>query len=622
MAYLLKLKKDDMIEIARELGIEAQNNFTKVEIMNRIIQSESYEEEIVKAVMEGVLEEKREKMEECRQIREFELERMRLANITDRASVSSEDLAGQGVNRRVNLKDLVPKFDPKNADTNLFFEIFERQAKKEKVAEERWVSQLIPLLPMEIVELVVKEPPEMGDNYPHIRNLLLHRFQLTPVALRDRFESHQRRPGTLWSDLVFDLRSYLDNWLAGMKVNDFVGLKELMLTEQLKKRAPIELVDHFIDSWDEFKEATILAEKLDHFETVKKVRRKQGATKTSDRKSFDKQPFESNNKLSHFVGKGKAFSSPKKDSCKDEVNQESSHFRRERMRERERQFERKRQIICYYCNEIGHIKPSCPKLRKNSFETIANLNVNFENEDPFKKFKVKMEINGVDRMCLRDSGSSIDVCARSWIQESDLLGEYVWLKSPLDDVCHCLPLAKIKIKTKGGEFYTKAAIKPDGRCDDPYLLGNHTAELINSSEQGIQLINAVVTRSAGKIHPTEVGKEIIARGQVDPPLKLVSPSEGKEEKEFEIPPFEEGKEIILAKINSSEFEVEQKKCKDLKVLWDKAKTEVDKEFGIYNGKLVKVTKTKRGEEIRQVCVSLKFRHEISSLSHDEIGGHL
>ncbi|GFT53985.1 retrovirus-related Pol polyprotein from transposon 412, partial [Nephila pilipes] len=624
MAYLLKLKKDDMIEIARELGIEAQNNFTKVEIMNRIIQSESYEEEIVKAVMEGVLEEKREKMafEERRQIREFELERMRLANITDRASVSSEDLEGQGVNRRVNLKDLVPKFDPKNADINLFFEIFERQAKKEKVAEERWVSQLIPLLPMEIVELVVKEPPEMGDNYPHIKNLLLHRFQLTPVALRDRFESHQRRPGTLWSDLVFDLRSYLDNWLAGMKVNDFVGLKELMLTEQLKKRAPIELVDHFIDSWDEFKEATILAEKLDHFETVKKVRRKQGATKTSDRKSFDKQPFESNNKLSHFVGKGKAFSSPKKDSCKDEVNQESSHFRRERMRERERQFERKRQIICYYCNEIGHIKPSCPKLRKNSFETIANLNVNFENEDPFKKFKVRMEINGVDRMCLRDSGSSIDVCARSWIQESDLLGEYVWLKSPLDDVCHCLPLAKIKIKTKGGEFYTKAAIKPDGRCDDPYLFGNRTAELINSSEQGIQLINAVVTRSAGKIHPTEVGKEIIARGQVDPPLKLVSPSEGKEEKEFEIPPFEEGKEIILAKINSSEFEVEQKKCKDLKVLWDKAKTGVDKEFGIYNGKLVKVTKTKRGEEIRQVCVPLKFRHEISSLSHDEIGGHL
>ncbi|GFS94132.1 hypothetical protein NPIL_252351 [Nephila pilipes] len=86
-----------------------------------------------------------------------------------------------------------------------------------------------------------------------------------------------------------------------------------------------------------------------------------------------------------------------------------------------------------------------------------------------------------------------------------------------------------------------------------------TAELIDASEQGIQLINTVVTRSARIIHPTEVGKEIIVQGLVDFPLKLVSPPEGKEEKKFKIPPFEGGKKIILAKINGSEFEVEQKK---------------------------------------------------------------
>ncbi|GFS46071.1 retrovirus-related Pol polyprotein from transposon 297 [Nephila pilipes] len=330
--------------------------------MNRIIQSESYEDEIVKAVVERDLEEKREKMvfEDHRQIKEFELERMRLVNITDRASLSSEDLEGKGLNKRVYLKDLVPKFDPKNADVNLFFEIFEMQA---KVAEERWVSQLIPFLRIEIVELVVKEPPEKSDNYFPIKSLILDRLQLTPVALRDRFESHQRRPSTLRSDLVFDLRSYLDNWLAGMKLDDFVGLKELMLTEQLKKRAPMKFVDHFIDSWDEFKEAMILAEKLDHFETVKKVRRKQGSKKSSD--LFDKQPIESiNNKLSHFVAKGKLVGSPKKDLCKDEVIQESSQLRRERTRERVKQFKRKRQIICYYCNEGGHIKPSCQKIEE------------------------------------------------------------------------------------------------------------------------------------------------------------------------------------------------------------------------------------------------------------------
>ncbi|GFW67297.1 hypothetical protein TNCV_3337981 [Trichonephila clavipes] len=446
----------------------------------------------------GELKERQEarELKERQETREYELERLRLSNATETVSVSSADLEGQGVNRRVNLKDLVPKFDAKNADINLFFEIFERQAIKEKVAEDRWVSQLIPLLPIEIAEIVAKEPLEKSDDYPHIKNLLLARFQLTPIALRDRFESHQRRPGAMWADLVFELRSYLDNWLAGMKVGDFAALKELLVTEQIKKRAPSELVDHFLDSWDGFKEAKSLAEKMDHFEAIRRVHKKTGPTKTWERRTFDKQPLESKNKSAHFSGKGKNIGPLDRDPYKHEVSQGSSQIRRECPRAGDNQFEKRKPIICYYCNETGHIKPVCPRLRKNNFETVANLTLNTGNYDPFKKFKMNMEINGIDRVCLRDSGSSIDVCSRSWINEDDLLGEYVWLKSPLDEICHCLPLAKIKIKTKKGEFYTKAAIKQDSSDNDLYLLGNRTAELLESDEQGVHLVNAVVTRTS------------------------------------------------------------------------------------------------------------------------------
>ncbi|GFS50086.1 uncharacterized protein TNCV_881241 [Trichonephila clavipes] len=226
MTFLLRLRKGDLLEVGRKLGVEVNGDQTKVEIKDMILQSDKNDMETIKAVMEGILEEKE---------REYELERLRLSNASETVSVSSADLEGQGVNRRVNLKDLVPKFDAKNADINLFFEIFERQAKKEKVAEDRWVSQLITLLPIEIAEIVAKEPLEKSDDYTHIKNLLLARFQLTPIALRDRFESHQRRPGAMWADLVFELRSYLDNCLAGMNVGDFAALKELLVTEQIKK---------------------------------------------------------------------------------------------------------------------------------------------------------------------------------------------------------------------------------------------------------------------------------------------------------------------------------------------------------------------------------------------------
>ncbi|GFV05930.1 retrovirus-related Pol polyprotein from transposon 297 [Trichonephila clavipes] len=181
-------------------------------------------------------------------------------------------------------------------------------------------------------------------------------------------------------------------------------------------------------------------------------------------------------------------------------------------------------ISCYYCNKVGHIKPACPKLMKNDFENVDRLRVNSENEGSFEKFKVKFEINGVECVCLRDSGSSIDVCASSsWININDLLGEYVWVKSPLDDVCHCLPLAKIKFKTKGGEFYSKAAIKPNSSPSESYLLSNRTAELIESSEKGVDMINTMETRSATKAFPPEKEKDATLNAANDFSMESADP---------------------------------------------------------------------------------------------------
>ncbi|GFW55496.1 hypothetical protein TNCV_118801 [Trichonephila clavipes] len=191
---------------------------------------------------------------------------------------------------------------------------------------------------------------------------------------------------------------------------------------------------------------------------------------------------------------------------------------------------------------------------------------------------MNMEINGIDRVCLRDSGSSIDVCSRSWINEDDLLGEYVWLKSPLDEICHCLPLAKIKIKTKKGEFYTKAAIKQDSSDNDLYLLGNRTAELLESDEQGVHLVNAVVTRSKQKRFSPEKEKEAN-----EAEFELTDFPPGGEDDSFIIPAFEGEGGKSLAKVNGVEFKEEQRKCPDLKPLWDKAQTGIDKEFRVIRG---------------------------------------
>ncbi|GFT81835.1 uncharacterized protein TNCV_4336751 [Trichonephila clavipes] len=157
----VKQTKEVLLEVAIDLGVEVNSTLTKSEIKNRICQSEDYNEESVKSLLEGILAEKREARElkerqearelkerqearelkerqEARELKErqetraYELERLRLSNATETVSVSSADLEGQG----------------------------------EKVAEDRWVSQLIPLLPIEIAEIVAKEPLEKSDDYP------------------------------------------------------------------------------------------------------------------------------------------------------------------------------------------------------------------------------------------------------------------------------------------------------------------------------------------------------------------------------------------------------------------------------------------------------------------------
>ncbi|GFV27810.1 hypothetical protein TNCV_1945571 [Trichonephila clavipes] len=85
MAFLLRERKDVLLEVAKELRVEIDITLPKIEFKKRICQSKYYDEESVKCLLEGILEEKREereereikKFEERKLIREIELQRLR-----------------------------------------------------------------------------------------------------------------------------------------------------------------------------------------------------------------------------------------------------------------------------------------------------------------------------------------------------------------------------------------------------------------------------------------------------------------------------------------------------------------------------------------------------------------
>ncbi|GFY17757.1 hypothetical protein TNCV_1074921 [Trichonephila clavipes] len=66
MYFLLKGEKEDLLELATELGLEATVDMTKPMLKNLITKSAGYDEEDTKLMYEGIVEErkKRELLEE------------------------------------------------------------------------------------------------------------------------------------------------------------------------------------------------------------------------------------------------------------------------------------------------------------------------------------------------------------------------------------------------------------------------------------------------------------------------------------------------------------------------------------------------------------------------------
>ncbi|GFY73561.1 uncharacterized protein TNIN_21641 [Trichonephila inaurata madagascariensis] len=170
---------------------------------------------------------------------------------------------------RLDLKTVLPTFISDKDDISLFLTMFERQMKLLNVPADFWVSHLIGILPSDIGRLIAREPEEMFKNYAHIRNIFLQRFKLTADRFRVLFCRHQKQDHSIWKDFFFELRTFFEGWLSELEIESFETLKDLIITDQIKKGGPPDCKNHFLDTWEKLNDPVLLAEKLDSYENVK-----------------------------------------------------------------------------------------------------------------------------------------------------------------------------------------------------------------------------------------------------------------------------------------------------------------------------------------------------------------
>ncbi|GFT06484.1 hypothetical protein TNCV_3356161 [Trichonephila clavipes] len=172
------MAKQDMLQLAEELGINSTLNMTVPSIKIAITNSEGYEEEFVKNLYETIIANgKRLELERAEKIRLEELERaekMRLEELERAEKIRLEELVKEqalkekelqlkfdlerfkiesgfrvndesndstnacSVTSNLNLKKLIPDFNPKQSDISLYLVIFERQAKRASIEKSGW----------------------------------------------------------------------------------------------------------------------------------------------------------------------------------------------------------------------------------------------------------------------------------------------------------------------------------------------------------------------------------------------------------------------------------------------------------------------------------------------------
>ena len=267
-----------------------------------------------------------------------------------------------------------------------------------------------------------KEPDPASNDYDHVKNLLLKRFKLTTEEFRQKFLSHKKQQSANWRDFAFELRSYFDEWIQGMNVDNFENLKELIITDRIKQTLPYEMQEHFIDELPSIKKVHELVNKLDDYEATRRSFKKEAYQSLNSSEKIIKRPEFKELSFRHSSRNSRdQWNSGRNDGkYLSRFQNDNKSFQAQEI------YGEKSKIHCYSCGGRGHLQFQCANTRKENqvfrqgyrsngnFNQMASLHtnkeVNVSNVISSSSFVEKeIQINGKNAKCLFDTGSELNL---------------------------------------------------------------------------------------------------------------------------------------------------------------------------------------------------------------------
>lgn len=132
----------------------------------------------------------------------------------------------------------------------------------------------MPLLLLEVVHIILKKYEHNADDYEFVKNLFVtQRISIEYRRLPDKIRSETSH--FYVERLLFELRKLsTESWIKGLGLMDYDFLKDLILCDQLKIKMPAEMRENVLDNRGKIASSSILVERAEEFEYVRKITRK------------------------------------------------------------------------------------------------------------------------------------------------------------------------------------------------------------------------------------------------------------------------------------------------------------------------------------------------------------
>ena len=97
---------------------------------------------------------------------------------------------------------MTPKFDEKQDKMGLYSINFEGRAEMAQVPKKDWIAYLLEVLPVEISNMLAREPASDANNYDFVKSIILKRYKLNSEKLKQCFYQHQNSAEKSWRNFA------------------------------------------------------------------------------------------------------------------------------------------------------------------------------------------------------------------------------------------------------------------------------------------------------------------------------------------------------------------------------------------------------------------------------------